>query len=134
MKVYQKLAQLVVAITNCRKSGNVEWEAKHTARAELLVEDFLPRGSGIDNGTKLDLEKSTGEKLILRTAFHHMDQHGGYDGWTEHAVTVWPSLSDGIILAISGRDRNDIKDYLGEVYDFALRQEVSCDYLTKLAA
>jgi hypothetical protein len=48
-----------------------------------------------------------------------MDDGGGYDGWTEHTITVTPSFR-GFDLTISGRDRNDIKDYLHQTFDHVL--------------
>jgi len=52
-----------------------------------------------------------------------MNEHGFYDGWTEHRITVKPSLAFGFELTISGRDRNEIKDYLSDVFYLWLREE-----------
>ena len=49
---------------------------------------------------------------------------GMYDGWTEHTVTVRPSLQFGFRLSISGRNRNGIKDYIAEVFGEILNTEV----------
>jgi hypothetical protein len=59
-----------------------------------------------------------------------MDDVGYYDGWTEHTLTVRPSLAFGIDLKFSGRNRNQIKDYLHEVFHEALTHEidVSAEY------
>lgn len=88
-----------------------------------LVEEHMPRGSGIDAGTSLDFAKSTPEKLVFDTSFHHMNEVGYYDGWTEHVVTVRPTFDSGFDLTISGRNRNQIKDYLHDVFTAALRAE-----------
>jgi len=85
----------------------------------------MPSGSGIDSGTTLDFDKSSGSKLVFSTSYHHMTEDGMYDGWTEHVVTVKPSLMFGFDLAISGRDRNDIKEYLHEVYHDTLMTDVA---------
>lgn len=114
--LYQTLASLIQARLNCIKSNNTEWLEKHTANIFELVKNCLPSGSGIDCGTKIDLDMSTPDKIVLHTSFHHMNDCGMYDGWTEHTVTVTPSLQFGFNLKISGRDRNDIKEYLHEVY------------------
>jgi hypothetical protein len=45
-----------------------------------------------------------------------MNDVGYYDGWTEHTVTVTGSLTSGYKMTISGRDRNDIKEYLYETF------------------
>lgn len=119
--VVQAFASAIVARENCLKSNNVEWQQRHTETINRLVEDCLPSGSGIDNGTAVDLDKSTGNRIVLYTHFHHMNDGGMYDGWTDHTIIVTPAF-DGIDLNIRGRDRNDIKEYLYEVYDSALTE------------
>ena len=119
-KLYQQLSTLVVAIKNCEETGNQEWEQRHMERAVKIVEDHLPHGSGFDAGTYLDFERSNEDRLIFTTSYHHMDEGGHYDGWSEHEVWVRPHLAFGFTLRITGRDRNDIKDYIGECFHHAL--------------
>jgi hypothetical protein len=119
-KVYQELAMLVQARLNCEKAGNSEWHTKHTEKAESIVWGRMPSGSGIDNGTKLNWDESKPEKLVFDFGFHHMNDGGYYDGWTAHQAIVTPSLASGFDLRITGRNRNEIKDYLHEVYSYAL--------------
>ena len=116
--LYRKLATIIDAYHRCEKELN-PWSTNHKERAERLVLDYMPSGSGIDAGTHLYLSESTGEKLVFGTSFHHMTE-GMYDGWTEHNITVRPSLIHGFTLTISGRNRNEIKDYLYEVFAEAL--------------
>ncbi len=120
--LYQRIAQLVIQNKNCAESNNDEWEQKSRAELEQIAKDVLPRGSGIDCGTKIDLDASNGNKLVLITSFHHMNEDGFYDGWTEHSVIVTPDLAFGFNLKITGRDRNEIKEYLHEVYRTALSE------------
>lgn len=126
MKLYQELASRIQARLNCAESGNVEWFEKHETRIRHLVTHFMPSGSGFDCGTKIDLDESTPEKLVFYTDYHHMNEAGYYDGWTEHRITVRPSLQHGFTLTISGKNRNEIKDYIHQVFDYALN-EVSND-------
>jgi hypothetical protein len=114
------IASRLEAMSNCEKTGNAEWLLKHEEAAEKLVRDHMPSGSGVDNGTALDFDASTPDKLIFRTSFHHMDDGGFYAGWTDHAITVRASLVHGITIAIGGRDRNSIKEYLHDIYHQAL--------------
>jgi hypothetical protein len=124
-KLYQRLATLVQARETCAKNDNKEWHERHTIAAEALVRAHMPRGSGFDNGTHLDLGESTTDKLVFRTAFHHMDANGFYDGWTEHKVIVRPSLQFDFYIRITGLNRDGVwKDYAHESFDLALRQEV----------
>ena len=121
--LYQEIAHKVLAYHNCIDSDNGDWEEKHR---EWLLQTAKggPSGSGIDCGTKIDLDKSTGEKLVFDCSYHHMNENGMYDGWTEHTITVTPSLAFGYHIKISGRNRNDIKEYLHEIYGYWLSQEV----------
>ena len=118
-KVYQALAGKIIAVGNCINSQNTEWQSKHEDAIAEIIKQSAPSGSGIDAGTKFDIGdnlKFNGQKLVFQTAYHHMNEGGGYDGWTEHTITVTPSLWNGFNLKISGRDRDSIKEYLHEVY------------------
>ena len=137
--LYSELASAIQARINCgeriynpisgkysivkRADKNPEWFDKWTERiAELST--LLPHGSGINCGTKIDLDKSHAGKIIMYAGFHHMNESGMYDGWTYHTVTVTPSFTSHVNLRISGRDRNQIKEYLYETFYCALEQEV----------
>jgi hypothetical protein len=122
--LYKQLASAIQARTNCAKSGNAEWHAKHSETIEQLVRDFMPSGSGWDCGTKIDLGASHADKLVLYGEFHHMDENGMYDGWTSHVVTVTPSLLNDFNIRISGRDRDEIKEYLHEMFSSCLQEVV----------
>jgi hypothetical protein len=122
-KIYSKIAMLVSARIQCEKTGNTEWFNNHTERISEMVSENLPSGSGFDLGTTLDLNLSTADHLVFYTSFHHM-YVGMYDGWTEHMVTVTPSLANGFNLRITGRNRNDIKEYIGQLFTETLNQEM----------
>ena len=119
---YQAIARRLQAWNNAQEAGNAPWVPKH----ELHIREAChagPSGSGWDKGTQLDFGASTPDKLVFYGSFHHMNEHGFYDGWTEHRITVKPSLAFGFELTISGRDRNEIKDYLSDVFYLWLREE-----------
>jgi len=122
--LYQELANLVQARFNANASGNREWVDRHRERAEELVKAHMPSGSGFDNGTRLDWQKSTRHMLVFHTSFHHMSEHGVYDGWTEHVIRVRADLLSDFDVSISGRDRNQIKDHAAELFDMCLRTVV----------
>lgn len=122
-KLYLRIATLVNAIKNCERDGNAEWAEKHGERLAALKE-FLPSGSGFDNGTQIDFDQTIPEKLVLETSFHHMDEHGGYDGWTDHRIIVTASLLFGFKIRITGRDKRQIKDYIHDAFHDALSREV----------
>ena len=124
-KLYVELAQRIAQLSNCIASNNSEWQRKTEIRLEYLAKQYLPSGSGFDCGTKLDIDACLRDpsKIVLQTSFHHMDDNGMYDGWTEHTIIVKPSLARGFTLSISGRNRNAIKDYIHETFSFALDSE-----------
>jgi hypothetical protein len=127
--LYRLLANTLQAFLNCqtRNPVNQEWANRHETTIDQLCKDFLPSGSGIDCGTKFDWDQSTPEKLVFLTSYHHMNDGGYYDGWTEHKVIVTPSLCSDFDLKVTGRDRNEIKDYLAEVFDSALSEPIDRD-------
>ena len=100
---------------------NAQWGDIARARLDQLV-SMLPSGSGIDCGTKL--VSASASKIVLECSFHHMNDGGYYDGWTEHRITVRPTFG-GMDISISGRNRNDIKEYLHETYHYALSAMVT---------
>lgn len=110
-RIYQQIARTINALETC----NLEWEEKHKDALDQIMKT-APSGSGIDSGTKLLIDECKPDKLVFQMDFHHMDEHGYYDGWTEHKVTVRPCLSFSVRINIGGRDRNQIKDYLYDVF------------------
>ena len=123
MQLYQRLSGALRAMHNCQESKNIEWEAKHHDTI-IALQEHIPHGSGLDNSTELDLENSTPEKLVFAADFHHMNGDGYYIGWTDHTVVVKASLQFGIDVKVTGRDRNQIKEYIGEIFQTALTQEI----------
>lgn len=122
--VVQHIASLCQGRLNCQQSNSVPWFQRHESVVLKLVKSFLPSGGGFDAGTQLDLAQSSGEKLVFYTEFHHMDETGYYTGWTAHTVTVTPAFS-GIAVQVSGRDKNNIKEFIAECFDAALRAELT---------
>jgi hypothetical protein len=122
IQVYQQIARSLQAMRNCKASGNDEGLVKHRERIESLVINKLPSGSGIDNGVTMNFFDSNPNKLVFDFAFHHMNDVGCYDGWTDHTLTVTPDLAFGFSMKISGTDRNSIKDYLHDTFHTALTE------------
>jgi len=116
-KLYQEIASMMSARENCVKDDdtskhNTVWFERHSKRLEFIQDNCLPSGSGIDSGCEIDLVRSKPERIVISLGYHHMSEHGYYDGWTYHDVVITPSLQFGYNLRITGRDRNQIKDYL----------------------
>ncbi len=114
-KAYTLIARTLQARNSCEETGNDIWYEKHSDRLSEIVKSFAPSGSGFDNGTVLN-DSSRRDRLVFSTSFHHMTEHGMYDGWSHHDVVITPSLANGFDLRVTGRDRNDIKDYIADVF------------------
>lgn len=122
MKLYQKLAQVLAAYHNSTAANNTEWIVKHSETIDRLCHTFMPTGSGFDAGTMLDVNRSSAEKLIFASAYHHMDANGYYDGWSDLTITVKSSLQFGFNIKITGlrrKNRHDM-DYMMDTFCEAL--------------
>lgn len=106
-----ELSNCFTAWTQC----NEVWKEKHEIRINEMLE-LLPHGSGIDEGIKFDWEGSKKDKLIFNFGFHHLNENGYYDGWTNHKLIVIPSFIGGYAMDIKGINRNMVKDYLYDVF------------------
>lgn len=132
-KLYQLLACTVGAYHRSRLAaakgdiGRREWQDKHEESIRKLTKAHMPSGSGFDSGTELDLSASTEEKLVFITSYHHMNEGGMYDGWTSHGVVITPSLASNFHMRITGKNRNDIKDLISDMFNEALTTEIGSD-------
>lgn len=117
------ISECITARANClaRTPVNVEWAHKHEDALEVLAR-LLPSGSGIDNGTKIDVDASRTDRIVLTFGFHYMDPNGYYAGWGDFKAIIRPAFH-GIELTIKGRDRQGIKDYLYQTYEYALTRK-----------
>ena len=134
MKVYEKLAMCANALRNSREKNNQEWVDKHEEDMAKYLYEYLPSGSGIDNGMFFSHLQSDDNKMVICSSFHVLDENGYYDGWIDFAVEIYPAFVGGIDLKIEGnftnrvnfvrKDASDIKEYLYEVFYDALVQEI----------
>ena len=127
MKLYQKLSQVLAASHAANAANNMEWIVKHSETIDRLCQTFMPSGSGFDAGTTLDVNRSSAEKLIFDSAYHHMDANGCYDGWSDLTITVKPSLQFEINIKITGlrrKNRHDM-DYMMDTFYEALNTETT---------
>ena len=124
LPLYQLIARAGDAAIYCAKRGSEEWLQ---VWEDLLAqcEELLPSGSGFDAGTKI--ESASASKIVLKTAYHHMNECGYYDGWTEHVIVVVPNFMYELDLKIGGRNKNNVKEYIADVFYEVLRREVVWD-------
>ncbi len=119
MKVYQRIASLLAQIENCVKSDNEKWEEKALDELESIADCYLPHGSGFDSGSHIDTDASTREEIIIHSSYHHMNEYGGYCGWTEFTVTVTPSLMHGFTFEFENVQDDD-DEYFGSEFQHRL--------------
>jgi len=119
--LYKQIAQALQAYKTCKNFK--PFADDHELRIESLVKNYMPSGSGIDNGIKLDIDSSTPEKLVFLFGYHHMNE-GYYNKWTDHKLIVTPLLAYDFNLKITGENYNDVKEYLHQIFNDALSIEV----------
>jgi len=111
----------LIARQHCLLSGN-DYATKWDDHLNDIERNNLSFGLGVDQGTTIDRDRVKPNQFVLSCGFPHMNEGGYYDGWTDHSVIVTPAF-DGIDIRITGRNRNNIKDYLGEMFDFILTRQ-----------
>ena len=117
-KLYQIIASASGAHARCIAEES-DWADKWYKLLDDIELNHLPSGSGVDSGTRIDRDATTETRIVLTCDFHHMNDGGYYDGWTTHKIIITPAF-DGFDLRVTGRDRNDIKDYLGDLFHHCL--------------
>lgn len=120
-KNYKRIANLINAREFCLIQDYPKHADKHESEIDRIINEDFPSGSGFDSGTQIDYAKSTGEKLVFITAFHHMED-GYYTHWTYHNVIVTPSLRYDFELEVTGDDDNEIIAYIEEMFYTSLQQ------------
>lgn len=131
-KVYQTIASAIQARDNCEKSDNKEWLDKWNQLIFQIEQEILPNGSGFDSGTTIS-DKTTADRVVLESAYHHMNENGMYDGWTNMTVTVSPDLVNGFYFRINyhgelPRKYSHSKDYIEQIFHDALDLEIEYQF------
>lgn len=121
-KVLQALANVAIVLNN---PNAAQTAVDHQTQVLDDLVKLAPSGSGFDAGTEFVSVRSNSRRLVFKTSFHHMNENGFYDGWTEHTVTVLPDLLYGFTLTISGKNRNGIKDLIHDRFNEYLNSETA---------
>lgn len=110
-----ELAKMIHNYESCVSSGNIEWRDKWENNINEICKN-LPSGSGIDAGMQIQLSASSPDKIVFFFSFHHLNENGYYTGWTDHLLIITPNLMFGFDMKITGRNKNQIKDYLYDTF------------------
>lgn len=111
MNWIQAYSAAMAALGNCERTTNHYWVDRWIERLKQL-EDYLPHGSGIDDGIKIT--SCTDRALKGHFDFHCMNDGGYYDGYAAYSFTA-TAVFDGIDLNLRGQDKDGLKDYLGDL-------------------
>lgn len=116
----RKLYGHIQAYFNCMDTGHKYWEQKHMETIDNMLV-ALPNGSGFDQGVKLNLPACSTrllkEKIVFEFSFHHLNENGYYDGWTDHTLIIRPAFQGGYHMHITGRNKNGIKEYFRDIFN-----------------
>ena len=109
MKLYQKIA---------RVASQKNW-AKRTKELALLHE-LLPNGneSRRQQGLSVILLESTEKRIVIGTTYWHETSRE-----TVHQVIIKPSFDGEIAIRITGKNVNNVKEYLHDIFREALMKE-----------
>ena len=111
MKLYQKIA---------RVASQKNW-AKRTKELSLL-QKLLPNGKGIREreGLAVILLESTKKRIVIDTTYWHTNNS---DERTSHQVIITPSFEGEINIRITGKNKDNVKEYLHDIFREALMKE-----------
>lgn len=99
---------------------------------QRVVNAYLPNGSGFNAGTEILEDECREDRLAFMVGYHHMNEHGYYEGWTHHKVIVTPSFT-GFSIKVGGKDRNQIKDFIAETFHHCLAEQVEFNPIPRAA-
>lgn len=122
-----QLYQFIAMELKRRQSPNDNIRQDAIENLKHVEKNFLPSGSGIDNGCKIAVCKFTNEFKELEWfeisfGYHHMNDAGYYTNWTQHKLRIKPDWI-GFSMSISGNDQNQIKEYLYDTFHLALSKD-----------
>ena len=107
MKLYQKIARVA-----SQKNARLKWQEF------VKLQKLLPIGNGIEAKSVI-LIKSTEKRIVIDTAYwHELRQE-----WTDHQIVITPSFEGEINIRVTGKNVDNIKSYLHDVFYEALMKD-----------
>ena len=114
--VYISIARGLVSL-NCIPDTNKNKELINQAKDNIQrLCDYLPHGSGFDNGCRIDWEQSKPNKMVILTSYHFMNEQGMYSHWDDYKIVITPSFAESFEMKIYGKNTNGCKDYFYEIF------------------
>ncbi len=123
-KVYKELSSSIATRLRCITRRNFDpansetYVINHTKKIEKIIREYLPHGCGINDGYDFDYDHSTGEKLVINSSYHCIDNNGFYVMKIPFTIIVTPSLLFDFKLKISGTfgKKKNTKEYLYNLF------------------
>ena len=88
--------------------------------------NMLPSGSGFDSGTAT--ETITDKKIVFKSSYHEMNEHGYYMAWIDFEVTAWPKFGgigyDFKVNFHGNKRGRDHREYIEDVFSEIFSREV----------
>lgn len=110
MKLYQKIARVA-----SQKNAMLKREEF------VMLQKLLPIGNGIEKECVI-LLKSTEKRIVIDTTYRHQINPLEIR-WTDHQIVITPSFEGEINIRVTGKNVDNIKEYLHEVFREALMKE-----------
>lgn len=121
MKVYQHIAAELQRAQS-KDATHSQW-ARNCIRH--LEENYLPSGSGFDNGCEVLTEYSP-NGFLLSCEFHHLSEHGYYTHWSHNEAEITAHIVHGFEINVSGEDLEmSDKEYITDTLIEHLEREIS---------
>lgn len=123
-KVYKRIAQLTNVIDHCLNSNSDTWFEScniHEDKLDKIINDIFPSGSGFDGGTTIDYRKCIKNRIVIDSAYHHMDHNGYYANWEHFEIIITPNLAHDYDIRLKSKGRwnrkyNYTKEYILEMF------------------
>lgn len=110
MKLYQKIARVASQKNAMLKRDEF-----------VMLQKLLPIGNGIEKECVI-LLKSTEKRIVIDTTYRHQINPLEIR-WTDHQIVITPSFEGEINIRVTGKNVDNIKEYLHEVFREALMKE-----------
>ncbi|MFY7937382.1 MAG: hypothetical protein ACOVOQ_08395 [Flavobacterium sp.] len=126
MKLYKEIARV---LGQKNKSLNVI-EKELTLFKEVLpirLNPVIKDGNRIEAGCVISL-KSTKKRIVIDTLYWHTNDSDETSRCTAHQVVITPSFEDEINIRITGKNEDNVKEYLHNIFRESLMSEIVCNF------
>ena len=121
MKVYKKISALINAI---KSSKNQKYIDKWEEELEILIDDYLPSGSGFNNTPNIIMDSCSRERIFLNIPFQELHKNGYYNELINLTIIVKSDLQHDFDIVCLNNIDTGILDYILDTYQEYLNKEL----------